>query len=151
MKVLMVCLGNICRSPLAHGILQDMIEKQGLNWHIDSAGTNGFHDGELPDPRSQKVALENDIDITYQRSRQITKNDLQEFDHIYVIDSSNFQNVTALCSDDMEKSKVKMLMNEAYPGKNINVPDPYYGGEDGFTSVFDQITLACEEIIRKYA
>ena len=107
MKVLMVCLGNICRSPLAHGILDHKVKKLGLNVTVDSAGTNGFHNDELPDPRSIDKANEYGIDITYQSSRQITLNDLKEFDLIYVMDVSNYNNVIALCSSDEEKAKVK--------------------------------------------
>ena len=149
MKVLMVCLGNICRSPLAHGILDHKVKKLGLNVTVDSAGTNGFHNDELPDPRSIDKANEYGIDITYQSSRQITLNDLKEFDLIYVMDVSNYNNVIALCSSDEEKAKVKMIMNEVEPGKNISVPDPYYGGKEGFENVYQMLDKACDAIITK--
>lgn len=147
MKILMVCLGNICRSPLAHGILENKVNKAGLNVEVDSAGTNGYHDGELPDSRSVEKANEYDLDITHQRSRQISKSDLSEFDLIYVMDASNYNNVIDLCSGSEQKAKVKMIMNEAEPGKNISVPDPYYGGEDGFEQVYQMLDLACEKIL----
>lgn len=147
MKILMVCLGNICRSPLAHGILENKIAIAGLDILVDSAGTNGFHNGELPDSRSIEIANEYNLDITQQRSRQITNGDLSEFDLIYVMDASNFNNVTALCQSSEEKAKVKMIMNEVQPGKNISVPDPYYGGADGFENVYQMLDLACDKII----
>jgi protein-tyrosine phosphatase len=147
MKILMVCLGNICRSPLAHGILQGKVTEAGLNITVDSAGTNGYHDGELPDPRSIAKANEYDLDITNQQSRQITRSDIQEFDLIYVMDASNYNNVIALCSTTEEKTKVKMIMNEVQPGKNISIPDPYYGESDGFENVYQMLDLACDKII----
>mgnify|MGYP000235639344 FL=1 len=149
MKILMVCLGNICRSPLAHGILEGKVNKAGLAITVDSAGTNGYHDGELPDPRSIDKANEYDIDITNQRSRQITQNDIQEFDFIYVMDSSNYNNIVALCNSPEEISKVKMIMNEVEPGKNISVPDPYFGDSDGFEKVYQMIDLACANIVNE--
>lgn len=149
MKILMVCLGNICRSPLAHGILQGKISDAGLNISVDSAGTNGFHDGELPDVRSIAKASEYDLDITNQQSRQITKNDLRDFDLIYAMDASNYNNIIALCSSEEEKAKVKMIMNEVEEGKNVSIPDPYFGGEDGFEKVYQMLDLACDKIIEK--
>lgn len=148
MKILMVCLGNICRSPLAHGILQDMVTKRGLDWEIDSAGTNGFHDGELPDSRSVAVARDHGIDITYQRSRQITSADLDYYDRIYVMDASNYQNVLRLMTTDEQRTKLEMLLNMSHPNENRVVPDPYYHG--GFESVYQMITEACEAIVERY-
>lgn len=146
----MVCLGNICRSPLAHGILQDKVDKQGLNAIIDSAGTNGYHDGEYPDSRSMEIALKNGIDISYQRSRQIRKQDIQQFDLIYAMDASNYNNILRMTDSESEAAKVKMIMKEVNPGKNINVPDPYYGGEEGFKNVYQMLDLATDKIIDKY-
>lgn len=146
----MVCLGNICRSPLAHGILQHKVETKGLDAKVDSAGTNGYHDGELPDSRSMEIALINGIDISYQRSRQIKRNDLEYFDLIYVMDASNYNNVLRLANNEMEINKIKMIMNEVEPGKNINVPDPYYGGDEGFRNVYKMLDLATDKIIEKY-
>lgn len=149
MKILMVCLGNICRSPLAHGILEGKVKSAGLDITVDSAGTNGYHDGELPDPRSISKANEYNLDITNQQSRQITKRDLKDFDLIYVMDTSNYNNVIALCSTEEEKAKVKMIMNEVEEGKNISIPDPYYGESDGFENVYQMLDLACDKIIEK--
>lgn len=152
----MVCLGNICRSPLAEGILQHKINEQ-INlgnelfktWEVESAGTSGFHAGEKPDRRSIKVAQENGIDITNQRSRQFRGWDFEAFDIIYAMDMSNYKNIVALAHNEAEKQKVKLIMNELYPQENINVPDPYYG-EYGFENVFEMLDKACESIIKKY-
>lgn len=155
----MVCLGNICRSPLAEGILKHKINeqiKQGnqqfSHWEVDSAGTSSFHAGELPDKRSIQVAQENGIDITDQRSRQFRGWDFEEFDLIYVMDQSNYQNVIALANNDTEKSKVRLIMNEVYPNNNQSVPDPYYlnatEGKNGFQQVFDMLDEACDGILK---
>lgn len=146
MRVLMVCLGNICRSPLAEGILKNKINKKALSWEVDSAGTSAWHVGELPDARSIAVAKENNIDITDQRARQFHREDLEKFDLILAMDSSNYQNILNLASTEQQKEKVKMIMNFAKPGYNQNVPDPYYG-EDGFQEVYDMLEEACEAII----
>jgi protein-tyrosine phosphatase len=150
MKILMVCLGNICRSPLAHGILQHKVDNLGLSAEIDSAGTNGFHNGEYPDSRSMEIALTKGIDISYQRSRQITRQDIERFDLIYVMDSSNYNNVLDMTRSAEEANKVLMIMNEVEPGRNVNVPDPYYGGSDGFKNVYDMLDLATDKIIEKH-
>ncbi len=146
----MVCLGNICRSPLAHGILEHKAKKENWDIEVDSAGTNGFHDGEKPDSRSISTAGMHQIDITNQVSRQIKKEDLDEFDLIYAMDSSNYNNILEMASNERQKSKVKIIMNEVYPGKNINVPDPYYGGDEGFENVFQMLNEATDMIIKKY-
>lgn len=150
MKILMVCLGNICRSPLAHGILEHKAKKENWDVLVDSAGTNGFHDGEKPDSRSISTAGLHQIDITNQVSRQIRKEDLDEFDLIYAMDSSNYNNILELASNELQKSKVKIIMNEVYPGKNISIPDPYYGGDEGFENVFQMLNEATDMIIKKY-
>jgi protein-tyrosine phosphatase len=150
MKILMVCLGNICRSPLAEGIMQDKIDQYALGWTTDSAGTGGWHSGELPDPRSIATARDHGIDILHQRARQITRRDLDEFDHILVMDASNYQNVLQLAQNDQQRQKIELIRNFAQPGQNLQVPDPYYGGNDGFERVFDMLDEACEAFIRQY-
>jgi protein-tyrosine phosphatase len=150
MKILMVCLGNICRSPLAEGIMKEKIKKHNLNWQVESAGTSGAHAGELPDPRSVKTARERNIDITDQRSRKFRSYDFEEFDHIFVMDSYNYQDVILLAQNEAEKKKVKLIMNEVEAGRNIAVPDPYYG-EHGFDKVFNMLNEACEKIVEKYS
>lgn len=156
MKILMVCLGNICRSPLAEGILQHKINEQirlgnelFKTWEVDSAGTSAFHAGEKPDRRSIKVAQENGIDITNQRSRQFRGWDFEAFDTIYAMDMSNYKNILALANNEAEKQKVKLIMNEVFPKENINVPDPYYG-DYGFENVFKMLDKACYNIINNH-
>lgn len=145
----MVCLGNICRSPLAEGILKHKVQERNLNWEVDSAGTSGFHAGEKPDRRSIAEAKKHQIDISEQRSRQFRGWDLESYDLIYVMDNSNLRDVLSLAKNEEEKAKVILIMNELEPGSNINVPDPYYG-EYGFENVYSMLDKACEAIINKY-
>lgn len=148
MKILMVCLGNICRSPLAEGIMQNKINAKQLDWQVDSAGTGAWHVGNLPDPRSIDVANKYGIDITNQRARQFKAKDFDEFDYIFAMDASNFNNINKLAKNDMQKQKVTMIMNWENPGMNQGVPDPYYDN-DGFELVYDMLDRACEEIVSK--
>ena len=145
-KILMVCLGNICRSPLAEGIMRSKLSE---DFFVDSAGTGGWHAGELPDKRSISTAKGRGLDITNQRARQFKKSDFDTFDHIFVMDNSNYKDVLALAPNEEAKSKVKLILNEIFPNENVDVPDPYYGGQDGFENVFDMLDQACEEIARK--
>ncbi len=141
----MVCLGNICRSPMAQGLLENKLEHLGLSWEVDSAGTSGYHDGELPDHRAIKTCEKRGINISNQRSRKITPNDLQYFDHILAMDSSNFQDIIKLCTTSYQKSKVELLSNFRFAGMNKAVPDPYYN--DRFDEVFDLIDGFLEGLI----
>ncbi len=145
----MVCLGNICRSPLAEGIMQNKIDQHGLNWSVDSAGTGSWHAGERPDHRSVAVAQKYGIDINYQRARQVLASDLQEFDLIFAMDSSNYQNILKMAGSKEEEKKVQMIMNIVKPDYNQNVPDPYYDN-NGFELVFEMLDEACNEIIKKF-
>ena len=145
-KVLMVCLGNICRSPLAHGILESKVHH---SIFVDSAGTAGYHIGELPDKRSIAAAKNHGIDISRQRCRQFTENDFTTFDAIYVMDQSNFDNVIKLAPNELCKQKVKLILNEIHPNKNLEIPDPYYGGTSGFEEVFNMLNKACGVIAKK--
>ena len=145
-KILMVCLGNICRSPLAEGI---MLVKLSKDFIVDSAGTGGWHAGELPDKRSISTAKNRGLDITSQRARQFKISDFDTFDYIYVMDNSNYKDVMALAPNDEAKSKVKLILNELFPNENVDVPDPYYGGQDGFENVFDMLNEACDVIAGK--
>lgn len=149
MKILMVCLGNICRSPLAHGLLDKKVKEQGLPWLVDSAGTGSYHIGEQPDPRSIEIAKQHNLDITYQRARHFIRNDLMEFDLIFAMDSSNYNNIVALAETESEKEKVHLLLNESFPGENRPVPDPYYGGKSGFKHVYDLIDEATDHLIER--
>ncbi len=145
-KVLMVCLGNICRSPLAQGILESKVDNNAIT--VDSAGTAAYHVGELPDERSIKVAKKYGIDLTKQRARKFSVTDFDTFDYIYVMDKSNYQNVIALAKSPEHKKKVKLILEEVFPGKNLEVPDPYYGGEQGFENVYSLLDKACDEIAK---
>lgn len=146
-KILMVCLGNICRSPLAEGILQSKLPSTLA--YIDSAGTAGYHVGEQPDSRSIAVAKKYGIDISGQKCRKFSKNDFKEFDVIYAMDKSNYRNITSLASTKEEQNKVKMILNET--DLNIDeVPDPYYGGDNGFEEVFHMLNNACDTIAERF-
>lgn len=145
MKILMVCLGNICRSPLAQGILETKVRKHKLAWEVDSAGTASYHAGELADARSIEKASEYNIDITDQRSRKIRKEDLEEFDLILAMDASNYNNLLKLPEDDVNNHKIKMILNYSHPGENRQVPDPYY--DDGFENVYQLLDEACDKLI----
>ncbi|WP_421802557.1 low molecular weight protein-tyrosine-phosphatase [Flagellimonas sp.] len=145
-KVLMVCLGNICRSPLAEGILKSKVDSNKI--FVDSAGTAGYHVGNLPDKRSISVAQKYGIDINDQKCRKFSKEDFSEFDHIYVMDRSNFSDVANLAETKEEANKVKLLLSEVELGIR-EVPDPYYGGNDGFENVYQMIDSACEAIAKK--
>jgi protein-tyrosine phosphatase len=150
MKVLMVCLGNICRSPLAEGILKHKAVKAGLDWQVDSAGTNGYHIGEAPHRLSQKVAKLNGIDICDQRARQFVKEDFDRYDKIYAMADDVVDDIRNIAGNKYDSSKVALFMNELHPGKNYSVPDPWYGPEPGFHEVYKLIDEVCDAIIRKY-
>jgi protein-tyrosine phosphatase len=151
MKILMVCLGNICRSPLAEGILQYKVQKNGLQWIVESAGTGAWHLGQPPHRLSQKVALKNGIDISGQRCRLFRKEDMLHFNRIYVMDKENYNDVKMMSGELWEAGKVDLLLNELYPGEDRAVPDPYYGAEADYLEVFDLVSRACDKIILKYA
>jgi len=148
MKILMICLGNICRSPLAEGILKHLCAEKKINWEIDSCGTGSWHIGDEPDRRSQAIAIENGIDISKQRARQIKKADLKYYDLLITMDQDNYNTVKKMASEE-QKSKIHLLNNFANPGKNEAVIDPYYNAL--FEPVFKQIYTACEAIIKQYA
>ena len=150
MKILMVCLGNICRSPLAEGILQDKAFKTGLTWSIESAGTNSYHIGDPPHPMSQKVAKINSIDISKQRARRFTASDFEVYDKIYALAKDVMEDIRLIAKNKYDESKVDLLMNELYPGKNKDVPDPYYGAEAGYHDVYTMIEKVCDAIILNY-
>ncbi len=145
----MVCLGNICRSPLAEGILKHKLQQKKLNWFIDSAGTAGYHVGENPHHLSIKVAKQNGIDISQQQCRKFTREDIIRFDRIFVMDKNNYEDVKEICGKDWNAGKVDLLLNLSYPTQNKNVPDPWYGNEDGYHSVFAMIDEACEVLIKQ--
>ncbi|MDP3354052.1 MAG: low molecular weight protein-tyrosine-phosphatase [Flavobacteriaceae bacterium] len=143
-KILMVCLGNICRSPLAEGILKSKVNS--ANILVDSAGTSDFHHGDLPDSRSIQIARKYGINITDQKSRPFKLNDFDIFDIIYVMDKSNFHNITRLARNDFDKQKVKLILSENKSSQITEVPDPYYDSNSGFEKVFKMLDEACEII-----
>ena len=143
-KILMVCLGNICRSPLAEGILRDTLDP--TLFEVASTGTGNWHVGNPPDKRSVAVAKKYGLDISDLRGRQFTSIDYQDFDHIYVMDSSNLENVLALAETPEDRAKVSMILDTLFPGERVDVPDPYYGGDDGFERVYTMLDEACDVI-----
>lgn len=146
----MVCLGNICRSPMAEGILRDKAKDAGVNISIDSAGTGHWHIGQSPDERAEATAKKFGVDISALRGRQFSVSDFDEFDEIYVMDKSNYEDVLALSRNHQDEEKVEMILNLTSPGKNHSVPDPYFGGISGFDKVFKMLDEACEVIIKKH-
>lgn len=147
MKILMVCLGNICRSPLAEGILRKKLADSGIEGEVDSCGFESFHIGDKPDSRAIKVSLQQGIDISGHRGKQFKKSDFDYFDKIYVMDSTNYRDVTGMARNNKDLEKIDYIMNVAYPGSNMPVPDPYYGGPDGFVKTWELLDIAADKII----
>ncbi|WJJ98271.1 low molecular weight protein-tyrosine-phosphatase [Algibacter luteus] len=145
-KILMVCLGNICRSPLAEGILKSKLSN---NFVVDSAGTANYHVGSSPDKRSVAVARKHGLDISNLKGRQFDLSDFDTFDMIYVMDETNYQNVVKLARNPEDIAKVNMILNEVHENKNFEVPDPYYGGDHGFENVYQMLNEACTIIANK--
>jgi len=140
-KILMVCLGNICRSPLAEGILKSKLPSN--KFIVDSAGTANYHVGSQPDRRSIAIGKKYGIDISGLKGRQFSTKDFDAFDYIYVMDESNYYDVISLARNENDKKKVNFILNEIYPNQNHGVPDPYYGGEQGFENVYKMLDEAC--------
>ncbi|NDP27898.1 MAG: low molecular weight phosphotyrosine protein phosphatase [Flavobacterium sp.] len=146
-KILMVCLGNICRSPLAEGILASKLPKS--KFKIDSAGTGSWHIGRQPDERSVAIAKKHKINISQQKGRQFTAHDFDTFDYIYVMDNSNYLAVVELASNEKQTQKVQLILNEVFPNENVDVPDPYFGLPNGFETVYTMLDEACDIIAKK--
>ena len=146
MKILMVCLGNICRSPMAEGLMQAKIQKYRLMAEVDSAGFESFHTGDAPDYRATQVMQQHGIDISRQRSRLFRKSDFDTFDRIYVMDSTNYSDVRSMAGQTGQMQKVDYILNVLHPGSNKAVPDPYYGGREGFETTFKLLDAATEQI-----
>jgi protein-tyrosine phosphatase len=146
-KILMVCLGNICRSPLAEGILASKLPKD--KFIVDSAGTGHWHVGKHPDERSIATARKNGVDITNQRGKHFTTQYFEDFDYIYVMDNSNYEDVIFLAKTEEDKKKVKLILDELFPGDNVDVPDPYYGLQNGFDMVYNMLDEATDLLAKK--
>lgn len=150
MKILMVCLGNICRSPIAEGVLQHKCKQLGLDWVVDSAGTNGYHNGERPHHMSQVVAKLNGIDISHQRSRPFRADDFDQFDLIIPMAEDVIREMKYIAGKKFDPSKVKLLLNYSFPNSNLDVPDPWARSEAAFHEVFSLIDHACEALINQH-
>ena len=146
MKILFLCTGNICRSPMAEGILKHKLHKRNLNEEVDSAGFENFHVGDPPDERAVKTTFSHGVDITGHRARLFRKDDFEKFDRIYVMDSWHYQNSMRLARNDADEAKVDYVMNVVYPGRNGVVQDPWYNGMQLFEEVYLQLEMACEKI-----
>lgn len=143
-KILMVCLGNICRSPLAEGILAAKLPTE--HFTVDSAGTGNYHIGGSPDSRSIAVANKNGLDISLQKARQFTAQDYVDYDYIFAMDGSNYNNILTLAPTEKDKEKVKLILNELFDNENVDVPDPYFGLENGFEIVYKMLDEVCDTI-----
>lgn len=146
-KILMVCLGNICRSPLAEGLLASKLPKN--KFTVDSAGTGGYHIGREPDHRSIATAKKNGLDISHQKARKFTAKDFEDFDYIFVMDNSNYDDVVFLAKTEEHKQKVELILNELFPDDNVDVPDPYYGLQNGFDMVWEMLDEATDLLAKK--
>lgn len=149
MKVLMVCLGNICRSPMADGLLRKKVADNKLNVMVDSAGTSAYHVGDAPDHRMIETGKQCGVPIDFLRARQFVKSDFEEFDLIYGMDNQNVRNMLSLATSEEERQKVRLILNEINPTENKDVPDPYYGTMDDFMHVFTLLDEATDRIIEK--
>ena len=144
----MVCLGNICRSPLAEGIMQAKLASRGLDWAVDSAGTSYWHAGEGPDHRSQRTAQQHQLDISGQKARQFRADDLDKFDLILAMDRQNQRDILRMAQNDGHREKVRLILEMAYPGEEQDVPDPYWD-DDGFEKVYQMLDDACDRILEQ--
>ena len=145
----MVCLGNICRSPMAEGILKDKLSEHNINAQVDSAATSDYHIGQNPDDRAMANCKKHGIDISQLQGRQFTVDDFDAFDRIFVMDSSNYENVIALARDEEDSKKVQMILNLSQPNTNMSVPDPYFGADDGFENVYQLLDAACNILVEE--
>jgi protein-tyrosine phosphatase len=149
MKILMVCLGNICRSPIADGLLRKKVKEQGLDVEVDSAGTIALHQGEAPDSRMIETARKNGTDISFLRARQFKVEDFENFDFIFSMDFSNKKNILSLARNEEDRNKVHMLLGELTNQEEASVPDPYYGTQKDFEHVYDLVDQATDILIQK--
>jgi protein-tyrosine phosphatase len=150
MRILMVCLGNICRSPLAEGILQERAWKAGLDWSVESAGTLGSHAGSPPHPMSVRVAEANGIDIGNQRARRFTADDFDRYDRIFALAGDVLDDIERIAGKRFDPAKADLLMNVLHPGEDLDVPDPYGGPEKDYHRVFQMIDEACTRFVEEH-
>lgn len=146
-SILMVCLGNICRSPLAEGIMRSKLNF--TKFHIDSAGTSGSHRGQAPDKRSIAVAKKYGLDISSQASRKLTAQDIKDYDYIFVMDNANYRDTIALAQTEEQRTKIHKILDWAFPDEDLDVPDPYYGGDQGFDNVYKMLDQVTSVIAKK--
>lgn len=151
MRILMVCLGNICRSPIAEGVMRHKIQEHGLDWEVASAGTESYHIGEAPHRFSQKICLQNGVDISSQCARKFVREDFDRYDKIYAMASDVYNEIKHIGGAGADMSKVSLFLNELRPGRNESVPDPWYGTERDYTPVYEMIADTCDAIIDRYA
>jgi protein-tyrosine phosphatase len=149
MKILMVCLGNICRSPIADGLLRKKVKEQGLDVEVDSAGTIALHQGEAPDSRMVETARKNGTDISFLRARQFKVEDFENFDYIFSMDFSNQKNILSLARNEEDRNKVHMLLGDLTDQEEASVPDPYYGTQKDFEHVYELVDHATDMLIEK--
>ena len=149
MKILFVCLGNICRSPLAEGIMRNKLLHSNIHVIVESAGTGGWHSGEHPDKRAIGIANKRGVDISKQTARKFSVKDFKLFDFIYVMDHQNKSDVLKLAPHKLAEAKVDLLLNVLHPLSNSQVPDPWFGGEEGFVTVYHLLDKACEKLLVK--
>lgn len=146
----MVCLGNICRSPIAEGVMRHLVSEAGLDWTVESAGTNGYHTGEEPHRHSQKVCRDRGIDISGQRACRFTARDFDRYDVIYAMAGDVYEDIRRTGGRHADMSKVKLFLEELEPGSGASVPDPWYGTEEGYLPVYRMIEDTCRVILHKY-
>ena len=143
----MVCLGNICRSPMAQGIMEQKVIQSNFTAFVDSAGTASYHVGEPPDHRAIQKSKEKEFDISLYRGRQFSVKDFDDFDLIFAMDNYNQRDILSLARNDSDRNKVDLILNKVFPGQDMSVPDLYYGGDEGFENVHSLLNEACEKII----
>jgi protein-tyrosine phosphatase len=149
-KVLMVCMGNICRSPLAHGVFERMVREEGLSHliEVDSSGTHSWHIGKRPDPRSQEVAMRHGLDLNYQQARKVTADDIDTFDYILAMDRDNLEILQGLAQSKEALAKISLFLDFADEIELTEVPDPYYGGPQGFDHVYELVEAAARGLLQ---
>ena len=150
MRILMVCLGNICRSPIAEGVMRHKVKQHGLDWDVASAGTESYHIGEEPHRFSQKICMAHGIDISMQRAKKFVSTDFAEYDKIYAMAGDVYKEIKRIGGLGADMNKVEYFLNELHPGKNESVPDPYYGDESGYKVVYEMIEKTCTAIVENY-